>query len=69
MTVMYGFLVTILMDVGPITTSLSNTEHRVRLFKQNRLFESRFDYTYVHIISAVSLFQPKFHCDSFGVVP
>jgi len=27
----------ILMDVGPVMTSLFSTEHRVRLCKQNRL--------------------------------
>jgi len=35
-----GFHVTVLMDVGPMTTSLSNNEHRVRFLlvrKQNSL--------------------------------
>jgi len=35
-TTIYGFHVTILMDVGHIMTSLSNAEHWVRLYEQNR---------------------------------
>jgi len=57
-------------DVYALTTSLSNTEQRVRLCENRLCFWMRNHIKYMLlVIPVVSRFQPKFHGVSFGVYP